>query len=173
MAGVGALLAVMFSGFLIGAAARWALPGPDPMPLWFTVLIGYLGSLAGSAVAAVLFGTEHIADSPTHVFVTVLLAIGFAAALLVAYRRFIQKRPLTGPDAYRLPSRGLGIARLRHRLRQHGIDPDKLTTLGGQDERRMSAAETADELARLQELRDNGTLTEDEYNQARERLRRY
>jgi uncharacterized membrane protein YeaQ/YmgE (transglycosylase-associated protein family) len=172
VAGLEALLAVVFSGFLIGAAARWALPGPDPMPFWFTVLIGYLGSLAASGIAAGLFGAKHIASSPGHVFVTVLLAIGVAAALVVTYRRVIQRRPLTGPDAYRLPSRGLGVARLRLRLRQHGIDPDKLSTLGGRDQP-MSADAIAQELERLQDLRDRGDITEEEYKRARERLRRY
>ena len=35
---LGALLSIVFSGFLIGALARLALPGPDPMPFWLTVL---------------------------------------------------------------------------------------------------------------------------------------
>jgi hypothetical protein len=37
----------------------------------------------------------------------------------------------------------------------------------------LSANETADELARLRDLHNNGALTDDEYEQARERLRRY
>jgi len=44
---LGALMSVAFSGFVIGALARLALPGPDPMPLGVTILLGVAGSLIG------------------------------------------------------------------------------------------------------------------------------
>ena len=40
--------AVVF-GFFVGALARWAVPGPDPMPAWLTIFIGLSGSLIGGA----------------------------------------------------------------------------------------------------------------------------
>jgi uncharacterized membrane protein YeaQ/YmgE (transglycosylase-associated protein family) len=49
---LGALLSVVFSAFLIGALARFALPGPDPMPFSLTVLLGLCGSLVGGGAAA-------------------------------------------------------------------------------------------------------------------------
>jgi hypothetical protein len=37
----------------------------------------------------------------------------------------------------------------------------------------LTPEQVAEELARLRELRDRGTISEEEYEQARERLRRY
>jgi uncharacterized membrane protein YeaQ/YmgE (transglycosylase-associated protein family) len=173
--GVGGILAVAVSGFVIGAAARWIVPGPDPMPFWLTVLIGLVGSAVGGSVAAATFGTKHVLDSSTHAFVTLLLEIGAATALVVAYRRLVQKRPLTGAEAHRFPTRGVGVARLRGRLRRLGIDPDQRAGRGAVRSRRqeLSGEEAAAELEKLQDLRDKGVLTDEEYERARSRLRRH
>jgi uncharacterized membrane protein YeaQ/YmgE (transglycosylase-associated protein family) len=169
-------LTAMMTGFLIGGAARLAVPGPDPMPFWLTVLIGLVGSAIGTAIGAALFGPDHIFDSSGHSFATLLLAIGFATGLVAVYRVFIQKRPLTGPDARRFPRSGVGVARMRDRLRQLGIDPDRVHT-AGQAPPAAPAEQTHDEvvdqLDKLRDLRDHGTITEEEYERARERLRRY
>ena len=122
----GTALAALMTGFLIGSAARFALPGPDPMPFWLTVLIGLMGSATGTAISALILGRTHTFDSSGHAFITLLLAVGFATALVAAYRILVQKRPIFGPDAHRFPRRGLGIARMRRHLDQLGIDPDKL-----------------------------------------------
>ena len=36
---VGTIIGAMFTAFIIGALARFAVPGPDPMPAWLTVAI--------------------------------------------------------------------------------------------------------------------------------------
>ena len=100
------------------------------MPFWLTVLIGLCGSVIGTAISAALFGTRHTFDSSARSFVTLLLAIGFSTALVATYRVFVQKRPLTGPDARRFPRRGFGIAKMRERLRLLGIDQIRCTTPG-------------------------------------------
>jgi uncharacterized membrane protein YeaQ/YmgE (transglycosylase-associated protein family) len=41
------LLFLVVGGFLLGALARLAVPGPDPMPLWLTLAIGIGGSIVG------------------------------------------------------------------------------------------------------------------------------
>ena len=87
---------MILSAFLIGALARFALPGPDPMPFWLTVLFGLGGSLVGGGIAAVAYGVGHVFDSSGHAFVTVLLEIGAADVLLAVYRRYVQRRPRTG-----------------------------------------------------------------------------
>ncbi|HET9507689.1 MAG TPA: hypothetical protein VFO81_07080, partial [Gaiellaceae bacterium] len=46
------LLGLLLSGFLVGGLARFALPGPDPMPLWATIVLGIGGSFLGGLVAA-------------------------------------------------------------------------------------------------------------------------
>ena len=171
----GSLISIAISGFLIGALARLALPGPDPMPFWLTVLVGLAGSIVGGACAAALYGASHTFDTSGHAFATLLLEVGAAVAIVGLYRRYVQQRPMSGPDARRFPSRGVGIERMRSRLRQLGIDPDRVTGPPGTDARLepRSAEEIAAELQKLREQRDAGTLSEEEYDRARERLRRY
>ena len=187
---MGSLLSVVISGFLIGALARLALPGPDPMPFWFTVLVGLVGALAGGAIAAALYGPRHTFDQSNRAFVSLLLEVGAAILILALYRRFVQKRPLFGPGAQSFPSRGLGIERMRARLKQLGIDPDRLTGGQGRTGQRRTgqgrtnksrtpnrsnsnAEDVADKLEKLREQRDDGTITVEQYDEARERLRRY
>jgi uncharacterized membrane protein YeaQ/YmgE (transglycosylase-associated protein family) len=171
---LGAVISVVASGFVLGALARLALPGPDPMPFSLTVLLGLSGSIVGGGIAAAMFGAKHTFDTSHHAFVTLLLEIGAAIVLLAAYRRFVQRRPLSGPEAYKFPSRGFGIQRMRTRLRQLGVDPDKLTArrLGG-PAAPLDPELQAAELQKLRELHEQGVLTDEEYERARERLRRY
>ncbi|HEY7603083.1 MAG TPA: SHOCT domain-containing protein [Gaiellaceae bacterium] len=171
------VLTALMTGFVIGGAARFAVPGPDPMPFWLTVLIGLVGSAIGTAIGALIFGAQHTFDSSGRSFVTLLLAIGCASGLVAAYRVFVQKRPLTGPDARRFPRTGFGIAKMRRRLHQLGIDPDQIHTVGTASKPEAPAElthdEVVDQLEKLRDLRERGTITDEEYERARERLRRY
>ena len=47
---VGFVAAVILSAFITGGLARFALPGPDPMPIWLTIGIGLVGSIVGAVV---------------------------------------------------------------------------------------------------------------------------
>jgi uncharacterized membrane protein YeaQ/YmgE (transglycosylase-associated protein family) len=115
---LGTVIAVMVSAFVTGALARLAVPGPDPMPAWLTVSIGLVGSVVGGAIAAVVSHRDPFAVSLGSFFTAVLL--------VVAYRRFVQKRPILGPEALRFPRRGVGVQEYRARLKRAGVDPDKL-----------------------------------------------
>jgi uncharacterized membrane protein YeaQ/YmgE (transglycosylase-associated protein family) len=169
----GAIISAVASGFLMGALARLAVPGPDPMPFSLTVVIGLAGSAVGVGVATLIFGASHTFDTSGRAFTTLMLEVGVAIALVVAYRRFVQKRPIWGPGAHRFPERGFGVARMRQRLRQLGIDPDRLPRRSGSPPAQLDPDDVAEELEKLRDLRDRGTLTEEEYEKARERLRRY
>ena len=94
---VGAVLGVLFSAFVTGALARFAVPGPDPMPAWLTIVVGLAGSAIGGGIA-------YAAGSRSPYGIS---TAGFLAAivLVILYRRFVQHRPLCGPDAYRFPQR--------------------------------------------------------------------
>jgi uncharacterized membrane protein YeaQ/YmgE (transglycosylase-associated protein family) len=74
-------------GLIVGALARLALPGPDPMGIFATIGLGLAGSFVGGLIAGLLW-----ARAAGFVF----SVIG-AIIVLYLYRRFVQHRPLTGP----------------------------------------------------------------------------
>jgi uncharacterized membrane protein YeaQ/YmgE (transglycosylase-associated protein family) len=95
---LGAVLSLVVSGLIIGLLARFAVPGKDPLKLWQTILLGIAGSLLGGAVAGllgVLDGDDTITSGEA--VSSFLFALGGAIVLLIAYRKLVQKRPLTGP----------------------------------------------------------------------------
>jgi uncharacterized membrane protein YeaQ/YmgE (transglycosylase-associated protein family) len=88
--GLGDIIAIVLTGLVVGALGRLAVPGRDPMPLWLTVLIGIAGSIAGGVVAvAIGFGLGGV-------FVLSVLA---ATLIVIAYRRIVQRRTVTGPGS--------------------------------------------------------------------------
>jgi uncharacterized membrane protein YeaQ/YmgE (transglycosylase-associated protein family) len=87
------IIGILIGGFVIGGLARLAVPGPDPMPVWMTILIGFLGSILGGIVGKILLGRTG----------GFLLALAGSIVLVILYRRFVQHRPVTGPDAQRWP----------------------------------------------------------------------
>jgi uncharacterized membrane protein YeaQ/YmgE (transglycosylase-associated protein family) len=84
------VIAILISGFVIGGLGRLAVPGPDPMPIWLTILLGIVGSIVGGMVA--LSAGLGVGG----VFVLSVLA---ATLIVIAYRKLVQKRPITGPGA--------------------------------------------------------------------------
>lgn len=122
------IVGLLLFGFVIGALARFAVPGPDPMPIWLTVAVGVTGSVAGGLVG------QLFTDSAGSLFFAFLGAVG----VVIAYRRFAQRRGITGPDAKLQPTRGIGV-------------------------RRPGEAN----LRKLRELRDAGVLTPEEFEAKR------
>ena len=110
------------SRFVTGALARFALPGPDPMPPWLTVAIGLVGGLRRNRRSC-----SRSADARPTSWAG-LASFFVAVGLVVVYRRFVQKRPVWGRDAYRFPERGFGVEQYRERLKKAGIDPDRIGT---------------------------------------------
>ena len=71
------LLVLCLIGLLVGALARLALPGRDPMSLWQTMAIGIGGSLLAGIVARLLFNRNA----------GFLLSVIFAAGIVYFIRR--------------------------------------------------------------------------------------
>ncbi len=97
---LGALLSLLVSGLIIGLLARFAVPGKDPLKLWQTILLGVSGSVLGGLVARLLGfidGDDTITGDEA--FASLAFSLGGAIVLLILYRKFVQKRPITGPDA--------------------------------------------------------------------------
>lgn len=82
---IGLILFLAISGLIIGALARLALPGPDPMGIFATIGLGLAGAFLGGLVAGLLWVR-------TAGFVGALVG---AIVVLYLYRRFVQHRPLT------------------------------------------------------------------------------
>ena len=49
------LIVLAITGLIVGALARLALPGPDPMGIGMTILIGIAGSFIGGIVMMLQF----------------------------------------------------------------------------------------------------------------------
>jgi uncharacterized membrane protein YeaQ/YmgE (transglycosylase-associated protein family) len=90
---IGFIIFLLVWGFVVGGLARLAVPGPDPMPIWMTIALGLAGSIVGGVIGKLLFG--YTGGFP--------LAFLFAVLLLIAYRRYVQRRPIWGPGARRPP----------------------------------------------------------------------
>jgi uncharacterized membrane protein YeaQ/YmgE (transglycosylase-associated protein family) len=145
---LGFVIAIILSGFITGGLARLAIPGPDPMPIWLTVSIGLAGSIVGAVVGRAISGDNG--------YVVSFVSLGVAIALVAAYRRYVQKRPIFGPEALRFPERGFGVEEQRERLQKLGIDPSALSAPV------TSRIERARLLAALEELHAAGVLDDDE-----------
>jgi uncharacterized membrane protein YeaQ/YmgE (transglycosylase-associated protein family) len=50
------ILALIVGGLVIGALGRLIVPGPNPMGIGMTILVGIGGSLLGGFVGRLLFG---------------------------------------------------------------------------------------------------------------------
>lgn len=168
----GTVISVLVVGFVTGALARLAVPGPDPMPVWMTILIGLAGAFGGGGIA--------YAAGARSTFVINTVGFGVAILLVILYRRFVQRRAVVGRDAFRFPERGVGVEAYRERLQRAGIDPDRIGAVAqppGASAAAPGAAsgEDPDEnpahfIRLLDELHDAGVLAEEEYGAARARL---
>jgi uncharacterized membrane protein YeaQ/YmgE (transglycosylase-associated protein family) len=87
---LGDVVFIVVVGLAIGALGRLAVPGRDPMPIWLTLVIGLIGAFLGGAIAVSLgFGGGAI----------FVISVLVATLIVIAYRRFVLKRPLTGPGS--------------------------------------------------------------------------
>jgi uncharacterized membrane protein YeaQ/YmgE (transglycosylase-associated protein family) len=87
---LGDIVAILISGLVIGGLGRLAVPGRDPMPIWMTILLGIVGSIVGGVVALSLgLGVGGV----------FVLSVLVATLIVIAYRKLVQKRPITGPGS--------------------------------------------------------------------------
>jgi uncharacterized membrane protein YeaQ/YmgE (transglycosylase-associated protein family) len=93
--GLAFIIGLVLGGLIVGALARLALPGPDPMSIPATIGLGIGGTVLGGVIGYLLLG--HWGGG--------VLALLGAILLLYLHRRFVQHRPITGPGARQPPPR--------------------------------------------------------------------
>ena len=152
---LGSIIMIMLFGFITGSLARLAVPGPDPMPVWLTVAIGLVGSAAGGAIAIGIWGKQTQG-------IGIFAFIG-AVLLVVAYRRFVQKRAIVGPEALKFPERGFGVKRFRAQRQQ-------LEDMARRGRFEQAATEADSNLQKLEDLHEAGILTDEELEEKKARL---
>jgi uncharacterized membrane protein YeaQ/YmgE (transglycosylase-associated protein family) len=72
------LIIIAFSGLFVGALARLALPGPDPMTIPQTILLGLAGNFTAGIVIWLVW--RHTAPG-------ILISVAFSSLILYFIRR--------------------------------------------------------------------------------------
>jgi uncharacterized membrane protein YeaQ/YmgE (transglycosylase-associated protein family) len=75
------ILSVAIGGLIIGALGRLAVPGPQPMGILATMLVGIAGAVAGGIVSRLIW-----ADPQQHVLGVIVLEVLGAALIVYAMR---------------------------------------------------------------------------------------
>jgi uncharacterized membrane protein YeaQ/YmgE (transglycosylase-associated protein family) len=72
------LLTLAFVGLVVGGLARLALPGPDPMTVWQTILVGVAGSFIAGLLVLAIYGRGGAG---------IVLSVVCSTAIVYAIRR--------------------------------------------------------------------------------------
>ncbi len=75
---LGYLIILAFIGLFVGALARLALPGPDPMSIWATIAVGLAGSWLAGLVTWLIFGRNAGG---------LVISVAFATGIVYVIRR--------------------------------------------------------------------------------------
>jgi uncharacterized membrane protein YeaQ/YmgE (transglycosylase-associated protein family) len=72
------LLALLVIGLVVGALARLALPGPDPLSIPATIALGIAGTFVGGLIVRLLFHADGAG---------IVVSVGVATLILWGIRR--------------------------------------------------------------------------------------
>ena len=76
----GLVLAMILSGLVVGALGRLVVPGPNPIGLLRTILVGWAGSFLGGLVGNLVFGWRYEYSG----LLALVVAVAFTAAIVYA-----------------------------------------------------------------------------------------
>ena len=82
---VGTIISIIISGLIVGALGRLAIPGPNPMSIPMTILVGIGGALVGGLIGSA------ISDSIALIFILEVLAA--AGIIYLMQRRSVGAAP--------------------------------------------------------------------------------
>ena len=77
------ILSWIVIGLIVGALAKWLMPGPDPGGIFVTILLGIAGAFVGGAIASAL-GLGSFTGFNVG---SLVIAVGGAMLLLFGYRK--------------------------------------------------------------------------------------
>ncbi|MDP9418865.1 MAG: GlsB/YeaQ/YmgE family stress response membrane protein [Actinomycetota bacterium] len=77
------IIGLFVQGLVIGALGRLAIPGPNPMSVGTTILVGIAGSFLGGMVGYYLFGENGFG-----------ILLGIATAALIVWLLQRNRRPV-------------------------------------------------------------------------------
>ena len=86
------IIVTVILGAIIGALARFVLPGKQNISTLVTVILGILGALIGSWLYTALSGNE---DTSGIDWIALILGVIVAAILIVIYERVVAGRSRT------------------------------------------------------------------------------
>ncbi len=78
------ILSWLLFGLIVGALAKWLMPGKDPGGLFITILIGIAGAMVGGFLASMI----GIGGVSGFNFGSMMIAVAGALLLLWLYRKF-------------------------------------------------------------------------------------
>ncbi|HWD65573.1 MAG TPA: hypothetical protein VG405_10390 [Solirubrobacteraceae bacterium] len=81
------LIVVLFTGLIVGALARLIVPGPDPMSLFQTALLGIAGSIIAGLISLWIFHGRAGGG--------IILSVVCSAILVLIVRRSRERRGMS------------------------------------------------------------------------------
>jgi uncharacterized membrane protein YeaQ/YmgE (transglycosylase-associated protein family) len=91
------ILSLVLTGLIVGALGRLAVPGPNPMSIGRTILVGIGGSLLGGLVGGLIFGRNGGG---------ILFAVLGAALIVYLLERLAARRSSDGSRPSTWPTNG-------------------------------------------------------------------
>jgi uncharacterized membrane protein YeaQ/YmgE (transglycosylase-associated protein family) len=86
---IGYIILIALSGLVLGALGRLLLPGPDPMSIFQTMLVGVAGSLVAGLIAYYAFDES---EGPGFLF-ALLCTVGIVYAIRKVRQRRAERPP--------------------------------------------------------------------------------
>ena len=86
------IIGALIIGLIVGAIARFLVPGRDPMGCFATALLGIAGSIVGGLIGSVIWPTTATSYTHPHRLLHFLLAVVGAVIVLLLWRAITGRR---------------------------------------------------------------------------------
>jgi len=86
------IIGALIIGLIVGALARFLVPGRDPMGCFATALLGIAGSIIGGLIGSVIWPTTATSYTHPHRLLHFLLAVVGAVIVLLLWRSITGRR---------------------------------------------------------------------------------